>query len=99
MERKSKVSKKAKRRMLFATLVLFAIIGFMSVSLFGYWTQIFNNVKQTNKLKDEYKKLSKEEIQLKADATKLQDPDYIARYARETYLYSKDGEKIIRVVE
>ena len=28
---------------------------------------------------------------------KLNDPDYIARYARETYLYSKDGEYIIRL--
>ena len=28
---------------------------------------------------------------------KLQDPDYVARYAREKYLYSKDGEIIIRI--
>ena len=31
--------------------------------------------------------------------TKLQDPDYVARYAREKYLYSKDGEIIIRIPE
>ena len=31
------------------------------------------------------------------DADKLQDPDYIARYAREKYSYSKDGEIILRI--
>ena len=33
------------------------------------------------------------------DADKLQDPDYIARYAREKYFYSKDGEYIIKIPE
>ena len=33
------------------------------------------------------------------DVDKLQDPDYIARYAREKYLYSKDGEFIIKIPE
>ena len=39
------------------------------------------------------------EDELKATVTKLQDPDYVARYAREKYLYSKDGEIIIRIPE
>ena len=39
------------------------------------------------------------EEELKATVTKLQDPDYVARYAREKYLYSKDGEIIIRIPE
>ena len=42
------------------------------------------------------KEQDKEEA-LKVDADKLQDPDYIARYAREKYLYSKDGEFILRL--
>ena len=29
----------------------------------------------------------------------LKDPDYIARFAREKYLYSKSGEIIIRIAE
>ena len=33
------------------------------------------------------------------DVDKLQDPDYIARDAREKYLYSKDGEFIIKIPE
>lgn len=33
------------------------------------------------------------------EVSKLQDPDYIARYAREKYMYSKPGEIILRMVE
>ena len=29
----------------------------------------------------------------------MQDPEYIARYLREKYLYSKAGEYIIRIPE
>ena len=42
-------------------------------------------------------KLKEKEDELKVDASKLQDPDYIARYAREKYSYSKDGEIILRI--
>ena len=41
--------------------------------------------------------LKDQEDELKVDASKLQDPDYIARYAREKYSYSKDGEIILRI--
>jgi len=34
---------------------------------------------------------------LKNEINKLQDKDYVARYARENYLYTKDGEYVIKV--
>ena len=43
--------------------------------------------------------LKEKEEELKVDANKLQNPDYIARYAREKYLYSKDGEFILQIPE
>ena len=46
-----------------------------------------------NKLSD----LKEEEEVLNSDIKRLQDPDYVARYAREKYLYSKEGELIIRI--
>ena len=33
------------------------------------------------------------------DIKKLNDPDYITKYVREKYLYSKDGEIILRIDE
>ncbi len=59
-----------------------------------------------NKLKEEQKQLQAELVSLKDDAEdlstviqKLKDPDYVARYARENYLYSKNGEYIIKIEE
>ena len=37
-----------------------------------------------------------EETALKSEVTKLQNPDYVARYARETFFYSKPNEIIIK---
>ena len=48
-------------------------------------------------LKKKLVTLKEKEDELKLDASKLQDPDYIARYAREKYSYSKDGEIILRI--
>ena len=41
--------------------------------------------------------LKDEEDKLNSDIKKLKDPEYVARYAREKYMYSKDGELIIRL--
>ena len=50
-------------------------------------------------LEKQLTELKNDEAALKVNVEKLQDPDYIARYAREKYLYSKDGEFIIRIPE
>ena len=34
---------------------------------------------------------------LSGQVNKLQDPEYVAKYAREKYLYTSDGEKIIDI--
>ena len=58
------------------------------------------------KLKTEEKELTEKLSTLKSDAsdlkteiTKLQDKDYVARYARENYLYTKNGEYVIKTEE
>ena len=58
-----------------------------------------SNHQQIIALNKEYNDLLEQEKQLKSDVNKLQDPDYVARYAREKYLYTKDGEKILTIVE
>ena len=45
----------------------------------------------------ELSKLKEEEEYLNMEVEKLKDPDYVARYAREQFLYSKDGEFNIRI--
>ena len=43
--------------------------------------------------------LKEKEAELKVDVERLEDPDYVARYAREKYMYSKEGEIILRLPE
>ena len=44
-----------------------------------------------------YNNLLSEEEKLVSEVTKLQDDDYVLRYAKEKFLYSEDGEVIIRM--
>ncbi len=94
-----------KKRMRFRVdgkiFVIFIFFGSV-MSTLGY--TLFNNFLQINKLNSEKKfiedninSLKDEEASLEADIQKLSDSSYIARYAREKYLYSKDGELIIRM--
>ena len=64
-----------------------------------YWVEIFDKYQESKDLEIQLSDLKEKEEELKLDAEKLQDPDYIARYAREKYLYSKDGEFIIKIPE
>ena len=75
---------KSKRRMLFLGFSSTIIIVVMTFSIGKYWVEILDKEK---------------EEELKVDANKLQNPDYIARYAREKYFYSKDGEFILQIPE
>ncbi len=94
-----KVSRKARRRLTIMTFLLIGLIVGLGVSFFNNWTTILENKKEARQLKEQYDELLEKETALKSEVTKLQDPDYVARYAREKYLYSKNGEIIIRIPE
>ena len=82
--------------------LLFAVVIFLVIlvsTVFNDVVQIYNNKKQTEQLEVRYNELLEEEASLNSEVIKLQDPDYQARYAREKYLYTKDGEKILTIIE
>ena len=54
---------------------------------------------EKKQLEEKITLLEKEKDVLESDILKLKDPDYIAKYVREKYLYSKDGEVILRMDE
>ena len=99
MATRKKKKKSIKVRVLFI-LLLFGVVIFALGSKF---MSSIVNIKEMNdkkialNKKDEALKEKKKELQ--ADIEKLENPDYIAKYAREKYLYSKDGEMIIRITE
>lgn len=94
---KRKVSKTSKRRLTLLVPIVILAVGYLLFTAVTTTYQIY-------KLKNEQKNLNKELVSLKANSenlkneiTKLQDKDYVARYARENYLYTKDGEYVIKL--
>ncbi|MBQ4030370.1 MAG: septum formation initiator family protein [Bacilli bacterium] len=82
--------------------LLFAVIVFLVVlvsTVFNDVVQIYNNKRQTEELEVRYNELLEEEASLTSEVSKLQDPDYQARFAREKYLYTKEGEKILTIID
>lgn len=94
---KRKKDKKKTKRMLFLGLASFVIIIGTTYTIGKYWIEIYDKYQEKKELKEKLISLKEKEDELKVDADKLQDPDYIARYAREKYSYSKDGEIILKI--
>ena len=96
---KSTSRKKMRRRMLLLGLTSIGIIFAMTFTIGKYWVEIFEKYQEKKELDKELTLLKEKEESLKVDAKKLQNPDYVARYAREKYQYSKDGEFILQIPE
>ncbi len=99
MAKKKRKASKHKIRFFLA----FLVFGGITLAL-GY--NLFSNVKNIRQMKVEKKDLekriavlAKEKDVLESDILKLKDPEYIAKYVREKYFYSKEGEVILRMDE
>lgn len=93
-----KMKKKAanNRLMLFGTISIIVIVFFI-YTLLSYVIQVKDLQKEHIRIENELSLLKDEEQNLKNEIEKLKDEDYLARFARENYMYSKDGEYIIRI--
>ena len=94
-----KMSQKTTFRVTFHTIGLIISIVLCTTSFLTNGRQIVDNKKEMQKLEQEYQDKLAEEEELKDEINKLQDPEYMARYAREKYLYSKNNEIIIKIEE
>ena len=94
-----KMSQKTKFRVTFYTIGLIISIVLCTTSFLTNGRQIVDNKKEMQNLEQEYQDKLAEEEELKDEINKLQDPEYMARYAREKYLYSKNNEIIIKIEE
>ncbi len=82
----------------YSILLIITSIVFLST----IYSTVCKYIKINNEIKEDkssYKDKLSEEENLKSEINKLQDPEYVARYAREKYLYSKDDEIIIKIEE
>lgn len=92
-----RITKKDKRRLLILVLFFIPLLTFFVSNMFSYWSQIYQNIVEKDKLEKKYSDILDEEDKLKSEIKKLSDLEYVAKYAREKYLYSKDGELIIKI--
>lgn len=97
MTKKVRKAKKGTLRFLVFGVACISISATLLVSIAQVWVQIFNKYKEKETLNKELIELKKDEQKLTIDVEKLQDPEYIARYLREKYLYSKSNEYIIKI--
>ncbi len=89
--------KQIKRKLLFVSIIYIVIGSILIENIASTSYQIFLKYQEKKEFTKKIGNLKEEEEELKGQVTKLQDPDYVARYAREKYLFSKDGEIIIRI--
>ena len=101
MSRKSKSTRRVRKRVVRKVLVLGVISLVIIVGTIyttgKYWIEIYDKYQEKKQLQAKLVKLKEKEEVLRVDANRLQDPNYIARYAREKYSYSKDGEIILKL--
>ena len=93
-----KKKSKSKKFLLFVIFSFFVVLV-MTFTVGKCWIEIYQKYQEKELLEKKLKVLKEKEKQLKLDASKLQNPDYIARYAREKYYYSKDGEIVLKIPE
>lgn len=96
VKKRRKYTRKTKSRMFIIFLFFGAIIVTLGYTLFTNLRQISNMNNEKVNLIEEKSSLEDEQALLEADIERLSDSEYIARYAREKYFYSRDGELILR---
>ena len=94
----TKVSmKKSVKRILVFGVFSVCIIFFVVLSVYNVVADIIDKYKEADMLEKQMIVLNEKEEELNSEIIKLQDKDYLARYAREKYFYSKNDELIIRI--
>lgn len=95
--RKKKKASKSKIRIFFAFILFSVVTGALGYNLFTNVIGINKMLQEKKELKNQLVDLKEEKKILETDILKLEDPDYIAKYVREKYFYSKEGEVILRI--
>lgn len=96
--RKRRIKKVFKRAFTLVFLCL-VICGTVFVTLGKIGMEILEKKQETKKLEEKLADLEDQEVDLRSEINKLNDSEYLARYAREKYFYSKDNEIILRIPE
>lgn len=92
-----KLKRKKAKRMFLVTLICISINVYILYSVGVIFSDVYKMNDEKKTLTAQLNDLKEEEDILKSEVNKLKDPVYIAKYAREKFLYSGKGEYIIRM--
>ena len=98
-KKKKNKSLKSKIRIFISLIVFGAITASLLYNCAYNVIKIFELKEEEKRLKQEQVTLGTEHEDLEKDIKRLNDKEYIAKYVREKYLYSKEGELILRIDE
>ncbi|MBO5096208.1 MAG: septum formation initiator family protein [Bacilli bacterium] len=99
MQKKKKITKQSKRRLIIFGIPCLILVAYFCVTFTSYVYNYISLRNEEKNLNNELSSLQEEKVQLKQEIQMLNDPDYIIRYAKEKFLYSTDGEYVIKLDE
>lgn len=67
---------------------------FLIYTLFSSAMSVFQQKEDIVSLEEQKEKLEKEKSSLENEIELLNDEDYVTRYARENYIFKRDGERV-----
>ena len=92
-----KLKRKRVKRIILVTLLCLGINAYVLYSVGSILKYVHTMKNEDKELNVKLDNLKDEEEVLKSEVKKLKDPVYVAKYAREKFLYSGDNEYIIRM--
>lgn len=98
-EEKNKFSIQARRRLFFLRPICLFLLFFVAITFISNTIRLYQLNNEKKEKEEEYIKQQEKSDYLKNEIIKLNDPEYLAKLARENYSYSKDGELIIKIDE
>lgn len=96
-KKKKRKASKSKIRIFISLIVFGSVTAALGYNCLSNILEIQKLEEEKKDLQDQLVTLQEEKETLETDILKLEDPDYIAKYVREKYFYSKDGELILRL--
>ncbi len=90
-----RISKRRKRRILVLGTISIIVFACFLFNVFTYSYKIIRLTSEQNKLEARLDELKTIKENKENEIEKLNDPEYVAKFARENYRYSRDGELVI----
>ena len=91
----SKIAVKAIVRLCLFFIVFGTMTLYLSYNFFSNVSKFLEIKEETRDLEDKLVVLQGKEEELSSDIKKMEDPEYAARYAREKFMLTKDGELVL----